>query len=338
MIDPTLKIWIPDETFKEAFTQSELGTWDECAFKWYLKYGHRIDAVGAYSFPQMFGTALHSSIADFYKTGDMGSCPLTVPDNTILSLEEEKKKEHWQIVLDATTEAYAAFFKDDLKLFKGYKQELEQVIEVEIEYKGVPIKLKGTLDHILIGKKDQLIIDTKSFTMMNDAQKESWQFRFQFFFYVWLAWMSPTFRQNSPARFMVNGIKKTQLRLNKGENLIQFKARIKKDILDDPGKYFWRDTMEFNQESIDRFEAELLNPKLDRIILLKGEAKLSKLSEGVWSNLHLAINKNTDACFNYSSVCPYLPICKSSFAENEDKYEQRKEKHPNYNEKVSDTP
>lgn len=338
MIDPTIKIWVPDETFTEAFTQSELGTWDECAYKWYLKYGHRIDAIGTYSWPLMFGTALHANIAEFYRGLPLPEVALEFPKGVVPSLEEEKKLEHWNVVLEATMQAYCEYFKDDLKAFKSFKQELEQVIEVEIEYKGIPIKLKGTLDHILIGKKDQLIIDTKSFTQNSPAQQAAWQFRFQFMFYVWLAWMSPTFRQNAPSRFMVNGVKKTQLRLNKAENLIQFKNRVYKDIIQDPGKYFWRDTMDFNQESIDRFEAELLNPKLDRIVELK--KSVNKSSKGsillpepfLNQNSYLAINKNTDACFNYSSVCPYLPICKSSFAENEDKYEQRKDKHPNYNE------
>jgi hypothetical protein len=324
--DPTETISIPPKTFTDAFTQSELGTWDQCAYKWYLQYAHRLEPVTGWAKPLVLGTAIHATLANFYR-GDSTIAPCTLPEGGDYTLEDEKDLEFLNVIEVAMMEIYFEYYADDLKIFKFGNENIEQVVEVEFEYKGVVIKLKGTLDLIQC-KLKQLIIDHKSAFRLDESLKDSWRMKFQFMFYVWLAFNSPTFRQKSPAKFMVNGIKKPELRVKKDESLSAFGFRIREDMRADPLKYFWREEMDFNLNTIKRFENEHLFPKLDRIVALQEESfENGKMDK---NSIFLAINKNTDACYNFNKPCAFLSICKSSFVENVDKYKQRQEKHSNY--------
>lgn len=326
IIDPTETISIPPNTFTDAFTQSELGTWDQCAYKWYLQYAHRLEPVSGWAKPLVLGTAIHASLANFYR-GDNTIVPCTLPEGGSYTLDDEKDLEFLNIIQEAMMEIYFEFYADDLKLFKLDTENIEQVIEVEFEYKGVIIRLKGTIDLIQC-KLKQLVIDHKSAFRFDEGLKDSWRMKFQFMFYVWLAFNSPTFRKKSPAKFMVNGIKKPELKLKQNESLSAFGFRIRDDMRQFPEKYFWREEMNFDLNTIKRFENEHLFPKLDRIVDLVVDRKADRRwPEG---KNYLAINKNTDACYNFNKPCAFLPICKSSFAENADKYRQRQEKHNNY--------
>jgi hypothetical protein len=245
------------------------------------------------------------------------------PEGACPTNEQEAKFEYMNAVLEATMEAYAQHYGLDVRGdFKVLEERIEEVVEVTIEYKGVTITLKGILDVIRIGKSKQKIWDHKSMGVLNAALTEAWKFRFQFMFYVWLAWNSPTFRKERPAFFMVNGVKKTLLRQKQTETLAAFTNRVTNDILARPSEYLWREEMEFDEGSIERFEKEHLFPKLDRIVQLMTAPKAME---------HLAINKNTDACWNYNKPCAFLPICSNNFEAEKDRYTQRVEKHTNYN-------
>jgi len=316
MKDPTINIEIPANALLE-FTQSELAEWDKCAFSWYLKYAHRLDLSGAYSISLMIGDAVHRTLAEWYRTKKLSIAQVSFPEGVVETTEDSKKLEEAQVQINAMCMAYVEWYKDDLKSFKINEGSVEEVVEVGIAYKGVSITLKGTLDRI-IGKKEQQIMDHKTCGLLNMAVKDAWQFKFQFLFYAWLVYNSPTFRQNAPAEFLVNAIKKTQLRQKQDESLAAFENRIYRDMLARPAEYFWREAMKFNANSMKRFERELLFPKLDRIVELHN------------NSMFLAINKNTDACWNYNRPCAFLPICSGTFAENVERYTQRKVKHSNY--------
>lgn len=328
MKDPTIQIEIPTDALLE-FTQSELAEWDKCAFSWYLRYAHRLSLSNSYSMALIIGDGLHSTLAEWYRNKKLKITTLRWPEGVVPTLEDEKKLEEAQVLVNAMSMAYAEWYKDDLKTFKIGEGQVEQVITVEIEYKGVPIKLKGTLDRI-IGTKSQQIMDHKSTGLLNSAVKDAWQFKFQFGFYEWLAFNSPTFRQSVPAEFMVNAIKKTQLRQKQDESLPAFENRIYRDMLERPAEYFWREAMKFNANSMKRFEEEHLNPKLDRIVAILSDTSDPRRAAMKPFFNFLGINKNTDACWNYNRPCQFLPICSGTFAENVERYTKRKVKHTNY--------
>lgn len=300
----------------QVFTQSEITLWDACPFKWYQRYYLQKSKKGELQWPLIVGTIWHMAMETFYRAKSV-ICPSVsehIPEDVVVSSEIQLEIQYWQQVLEATLQAYAIFFKDDFKQFKII--DLEKTLECEIEIDGVTFKLAGKIDMKgTRGKTDMIIFDHKTVSQISNSITEGWGYKFQFMFYLWLDW-----RVNGAGvnKFMVNAVRKTQLRQGKGEHIHTFAARVKTDILKRPADYFYRQDLDLTAEGILSFEKAILMPKLRRIAMLQNNRLDTSVLEV------LALNKNTDQCNMYGAQCEFFDLC---YHGENGKYKKRAVKH-----------
>jgi hypothetical protein len=215
---------------------------------------------------------------------------------------------------------------DDFKLFKfqDHDEDIEKLLDIIITFEGTKIRLKGVIDLMPEIASRGVIMDHKSAAALNFGVVSGWDFKFQFLFYAWIA------AKVYPGRFKritVNGVKKPQLKPKKDEHLKHYGLRIRDDILKNPDKYFYRNTIPILRGTMERFENEILRPKLHRIKLISNP----KTDQ---DTLRLVThNKNTNACFNYGYSCSYYNICTNSLKSEEHNYEKSTIKHPHHEQK-----
>lgn len=303
---------IRPDTFKAGFTQSEIGVWDDCAEKWYLSYNHQLRRRGGFEWYFVYGDGVHDTLAHWYSTGEEKVATLQLPDDIIADASIAYELKKWQAILDVQMERYFQFYREDLETWTPWA--VEEKVEVMFE----DIKLTGKIDlgYVLDAHpKNNICADHKTFGM---DDYEGWQFRFQFMFYMWLAQKATGRKMHA---FLVNGIKKPQLRQSKDESLESFAVRIKQDMIQVPDKYFQRHPLHMIKDSMKHFEDRVLRPKLDRIKLLTQATTPAIVIEA------LVRNQNTNNCVNYGSCCEFLPICKKGFKSEGHWYFKRDNKH-----------
>lgn len=297
------------ETFAGGFTQSEIGTWDDCAEKWYLGYNQLLEKIGGFEWHFVYGDGVHASLEHFYRTGTMEVATLQFPEGVNLTAAQEIERDMWQMILKVQMERYAEYYKDDLEAWDIW------AVEEVLEYEWEGVKLRGKLDLGFDSDAIPSISDHKSFGM---DDYEGWNFRFQFMFYWWLA-RKVTGRKIR--KFMVNGVKKPQLRLKKDESVASFGVRVLQDMIQVPDKYFVRVNLTSMKHSMEHFEERVLRPKINRIKLLTQEGTPAMIVES------LVRNQNSHNCVNYGSSCPFLPICKHGNIREGHFYRRRADKH-----------
>jgi len=302
-------------TFREGFTQSEICTWDDCAEKWYLGYNHNLEIKGGFEWHFVYGDAVHETLENFYKFGTEEVAALQFPEGTLLTSAQEYERDMWQGILEVQMERYFHRYQDDLEVFSPWVVEKE----VEVEFEGVKLRGKIDLGYDVDGGETNILSDHKTYGV---EDYEGWNFRFQFMFYIWLA--QKAFNRKV-RKFIVNGIKKPQLRQGKKESLPTFVTRIRQAHIQEPEKYFVRHTLPTIKQSMEHFEERVLRPKLERIKLLTQEGTSDIVIES------LVRNQNTNNCVKYGRACEFLPICKHGYKSPSQFYTQRPNKHRELN-------
>jgi len=299
------------QTFKEGFTQSEIGTWDDCAEKWYLSYNQRLEKKGGFEWHFVYGDAVHETLADFYRDGTEKIAALQFPEGTILTSQQEQERDMWQGILQVQMEQYFQFYADDLATWSTW------AVEETVEFTFRDVKLKGKIDvgHCVDGVKGNVLDDHKTYGL---DDYEGWNFRFQFMFYIWLVQKAKKIKID---KFLVNGIRKPQLRLGKNESVASFMVRVRQAMIQEPLKYFQRHPLPMIKNSMEHFEQRVLIPKVERIKLLTQAATPANIVEA------LARNQNTHTCVKYGSTCQFLSICKHGYLRDGHNYTRRETKH-----------
>lgn len=287
----------------QVFTQSEITLWDECPYKWYLRYQQRLDALHHISWALVVGSEWHECMEALYrekgKNANDISCNVAkhLHKSVVITTEIEKEIQYWNEVLEATVQAYAKFYVDDFKVF--VPTDFEKTLQVDVEIEGVNFSLAGKRD--MKGKfrgKGVGIWDHKTFGQISKSLTEGWGFKFQFMFYLWLDYKCDP--KNRATEFLVNGVKKTALRWKEGENIITFAARVHQDIMTRPETYFYRQSLDLTAEGIKAFEEKILMPKLKRIAMLQNHPESAEV---------IALSKNTEACNHWGGQCEYFANC-----------------------------
>lgn len=298
-------------TFAGGFTQSEIGTWDDCAEKWYLGYNHMLERRGGFEWYFVYGDAVHQTLQDFYRHGSEKVATLQFPEGVLLTAQQEHDRDMWQGILEAQMTQYFHHYADDLEVFSPW------VVEEDVEFEFEGVKLRGKIDlgyDTDTGDTD-LLMDHKTYGL---DDYEGWNFRFQFMFYIWLT--QKVFKRKV-RKFIVNGIRKPQLRQKQGESGESFIVRIKQAHVQEPLKYFTRHPLPMIKNSMEHFEARVLRPKLERIKLLTQSDTPDIVIES------LVRNQNTHNCVKYGATCQFLPICKHGWQREGHFYQQREQKH-----------
>lgn len=315
---------ISPQTITEGWTQSELSTLDQCGYKWYLQYNQRLYLPGGYSFALMFGTAWHSAMEQMYRTKfKRWSVPvLAFPEDATPKQEEEAELEYWQTVLEAMLTGYTTHYQDDAKFFDLSEGKVEYVADVDIVFDNQKIRLKGKLDMMGIYQLKVFMMDHKTTSLLNATVLRGWDFKFQFMFYVWLAYKLKLIK--NLRRFFVNAVKKPQIRQKQAESLDQFSNRLIADMRERPETYFFRQQLIMSANSIEHFEKTVLEPKLIKIALLQNP------STPLQTKQMIAFNRNTDACHSWGRTCQFFNICEHGLKNEIENFKQRETKHQEY--------
>lgn len=301
------------ENFALGFTQSEIGTWDDCAEKWYLGYNHMLRKRGEFAWYFVYGDAFHTTLSNWYATGISKIAGLQFPEDVILSNEQQADARKWQMILEVQMERYFTYYQDDLRAMKIWLNE-----EI-IEFTWQDVKLTGKIDlgYNLSGDSENVLMDHKSAGRFDPNALNGWQFRFQFMFYMWL---TEKVTKRKIGKFVVNGMKKPALKQGKDESVESYCIRIKQDMIQRPEEYFKRVPLPMIRGSMEHFEKRVLQPKIDRIKLL---------TQGTDSVMIDALvrNQNTNNCVKYGNTCQFLPICQNGFKAEGFQYILRENKH-----------
>ena len=299
---------IYDSTIREGFTQSELSLFSACAQKWDWRYNRRMDKPDYFSFPLVVGSAFHSAMEVLYQTKfeRVPIATLQIPPYTIPSSSDIEKIEYWNKVLTEMIKAYAVYWKrQDIKMeILSYEE------EIEVEYRG--FRLRGKID-LTLDRKGIFILDHKTTSRISKDIIAGWDFRFQFLFYLWLKVKSG---HKNVKGYGVNLVKKPELRIKSGEAIDSFAVRCFDDMVSEPEKYFYRDWYTIDQTTLNAFQVDVIDPKLDKLLLAKA------------GHDEIIRDKNTDECQRLGfAPCPYIDLCRHGYSNMKHLYRIRDKKH-----------
>lgn len=315
-------------TFSEGSTQSEITTFDVCPVKWYYHYNLLLSGGDA-NIDFAIGTAWHKIMAGIYtpESGeDWREVKCQYEEGAEKNQEHEALLEQWDKILQVYAERYIIKYKDEIANLQVLG--VEQEIDVTIPWKGTEIRLRGVVDlrGKLLGK--MMLFDHKTTSGLNSALMRGWEYRFQFMFYLWLA------RQvlsDMPDRLIINVMVKPTIRIKQTESLGAYLGRLRKEIIDDPNKYFYRQPLILTKGKMERFEQEVLFPKFDRIAMMQESTKsVEECGAQVLDTLEEIIpsfmGANTHSCIQFGKFCPFLGVCEGK--QDVNKLHVRKIKHP----------
>lgn len=311
MSDTTL---LRQESFVLGFTQSEIGTWDDCAEKWYLGYNHMLKRKGAWARYFVYGDAFHRTVSDWYRDGSEKVARLQFPTDAVFTGDDYDWRDLWQGILEVQMRRYFHYYADDLLMWTPFLN--EEIVTVEKW--GIKFTGKIDLGHVVDGHEGiHILTDHKSASRIDMNSVLGWHYRFQFMFYMWLAEQATGRKIH---KFVVNGLQKPSIKIKQGESVESFLARLEQDMIQRPEFYFKRIPLNRIQGSMEHFERRVLMPKVERIRILTQGADPVTIDS-------LVRNQNTNNCVKYGSVCQFLPICQNGWNAEKFQYIQRESKH-----------
>jgi hypothetical protein len=283
-------------TVAEGFTQSEFSEMS-CFQRWNNRYNQLLVKPGEIQFPFSVGSIFHDAMEQFYLTkGErVHVATLQFKETDVPSLVDIQKKDYWNHVIPAMVEAYMIYYKAD-----PIKYDILHVEkELDVVYRG--FRLRGKID-LKVRETDGIWIwDHKTMSRLNHSVVAGWDFRFQFMFYIWLMSMSDS---DFITGYVVNGVKKPELRVKQNESLPTFAARVREDMIINPDKYFFREKYPLTKDALAHFQTEVVDPKLDKLqfIIDNPTSSLAKA---------LMIDKNTSECQKWGGApCAYIDLCR----------------------------
>lgn len=300
----------------DGFTQSELTCMDDCGKKWFWRYHEQLTRRGSFHWSLVIGDAVHKTLEQMYATkGETWEVkPFRYPSGVILDPSDSAKEKLWYVIVDAMMTAYSQHYYRDFE-----EWEIEKIEEtVEVEFMGFKFKGKIDLRYRNIGSRLDWITDHKTTFRLGPDITAMWEFKFQFMFYLWLMWKSGRDDLNG---YQINAIRRPELRLGKTEGFPEFGERIRQDMVHEPQKYFYRNAIKFDVDMLRHFENRVLLPKVERLVLLSGDAYKYNAASAI------AHNMNTDACYRYGKPCEFLALCMQAPEDFLHEYDKRSSKH-----------
>lgn len=299
------------EMDRDGVTQSLISMWLSCRQKakfylqgWESKYAKEalID-----------GNIGHAVLEYAYLDVKVGKLKSPPDENKIRKytdiVEAMWRKEHNQIdskaramidkalaVMEVLLPIYFDYWKDDFKkkqwlsLEEKWKMSLPVV---GLDGKKVLIPLRGKKDGTFMGTKGTWLFETKFKAMIDEGGiSETLNFETQVMLYLLETWGSTS--SPVPRGCLYNIIRRTALRMNKSETVVQYAKRVKKDVEKRPEFYFIRMESPTSAKELLAFKIELTGLLTDMWNWWKGLSP------------HY---KNTYECIGKYGKCLYLPVC-----------------------------
>lgn len=190
-------------------------------------------------------------------------------------------------------DAYRVYYRTDLKRFKNLQT------EKKITFGLLPdVSFVAILDMLVQDQDGEwMLYDHKTTSRLGSNYLEQATISNQVLGYFYAA---RKFLGTWPKGIVYNVIVKPSIRPRKsqGETLDQFCNRLYQTYTKEPEKYFHREEILTNKVAVKEW--------LEEAIDIAKEIKAA-----IDSRNKTAFHKNTGACFDYGSVCPYFPVCTS---------------------------
>jgi hypothetical protein len=315
-------------SFVDGLTQSEIMTRMNCPRKWYYRYVLQKKKQGTFSWPLLFGDAVHHMLERYYRGADTEA---TVPDfrfedDIILRPDQTEEHEYWKRLAHVLVKYHNSYWRK----FDDQMEIIANEEEIIYNYRG--FKLRGKIDLcIRPSERDGIFpMDHKTTYIFNEQIFAGWTFRFQFLFYAWLWWRV---KGRYPAGVYVNAMRKPAERrsVKRQETIEEFVKRIEKNIQAEPQNYFKRERMPFERSTLQRFEQYTLNPIMTQYEMMDGLTRCTpqefKDAELYATAESLLLSMNTDHCQTFNRPCEFLDLCANNMNDYAMEYIQRRSKH-----------
>jgi hypothetical protein len=209
-------------------------------------------------------------------------------------------------------DAYAIYYKADPITWDIVHVERE----LDVMYRG--FRLRGKIDLKVKQKNGLWIVDHKTMSRLNRDVVAGWDFRFQFMFYIWLMSMID---KDKIEGYIVNGVKKPELRVKQNETIQGFAARVREDMIANPDKYFYREEYPITKGALEHFRLEVVDPYLDKLQFII-DNPTNPLANS------LMREKNTSECQKWGGApCPYIDACRHGLEKMRFLYTTKPQKH-----------
>ena len=309
-----LTFTLQPHTLAGGFTQSELSLMDECMKKWNLRYNNLLRPKGQFNWYHYVGNAWHTFQQLWReKKGDYDldkGVFSAIPKDTDRSGDFDKWIEYWAAVIPAYQREYA----------KMYAEEAAHdwlIVEKELSFEYLGFLIRGKID--LASAKPKFIRDFKSTTSAWLISPNGWHFKLQFMTYCWLMAKNYPDWAKGQFQFQLDIMQKPGLKQTKADTTWQGHIRrVVADVKERPEYYLTRSSALVTPESIQRFEDEVMTPKVQRLALCRDNPE---------ETVALLMNPNTNACNNFGNQCEFFEICDKGLKAGQFFFEKRPTKH-----------
>ena len=313
--EPKLDYHLSPLTLSEGFTQSELSLMDECMLKWNLRYNNLLTREGQFDWAHFIGGAWHMFQQLWRQTkGEYDLSVATfpeIPKGMLRDSEFEKKYVYWESVLPAYQQAYA-------KLYPEEATHEWMIVEEELAFSHLGHRVRGKID--LASDKPRFIRDFKTTVSAWLTSPNGWHFKLQFMLYCWLMARNNPKWAAKEFTFQMDMMQKPGLKETKQDaSWVGHIRRVCLDITKErPEYYLTRQSALITPEAINRFEDNVLTPKIQRLALIVDNPE---------ETLCLITNPNTNACNAFGNQCEFFEICEKGWGAGKFFFKNRRTKH-----------
>lgn len=306
---------IRPETLTEGFTQTELGTMDDCARKWNLGYNNKLERKDFFDWNLWIGELWHTFQHSWRSTKGKINPKIVeepvIPKNIARTSDFEQELDYWMNVMPTFQEEYIKFYAGEQKL--DYL-----ILEEELSAEFLGFKIRGKLD--LVDAKKRFIRDFKTTSSAWFIAPDGWHFKLQFMVYCWLMSKNHPEFTKDVFEFQLCILQKPALKKTDKETWPQHIQRTKADIQKRPEFYFQRKPAIIEPKMIRHFEETVLTPK---IMLIIGAQEQEKIT----GDQYILSNPNTNHCNAYNRKCQFWEICEKGWESGKHFFVERDKKH-----------
>lgn len=266
-----------------------------CRQKFSWQYLHRL-SPRAPSLPFLVGGLVHNGLERMYKSGGFdtyeergvveAACDKACMESSLTTQQSDKAWEQSAVVMGILGGYAKYYLKRDLAAWRVKEAEASFSYPLPNGWKAM-----GKRDMVVVRKSDgkvglvehktasrvdanyvsKLPLDAQIIGYANSIKKETGRL---------------------PSFVVYNVMKKSQLRRSQKETFDAFQRRIEQDYLLNPSVYYYRETLQFSERDVARYEEE--------------HNKFAREMERAIKEKYFY--KNTSECTRYGP-CPYMPLC-----------------------------
>jgi hypothetical protein len=236
------------------------------------------------------GNIFHDAVEMYYNTRKSdGLDPKALADTLEWIVEECKKKNDYlesndDVIVQGMVNGFVHNFQNSPYQIK------ESEILFDIPLENGEYHRCGKADAKIINEKGQLYLgEWKTATQIATYVKKI-QVDNQGNNYLW------AFEKDVPHGVIFRIAKKTQLRLKKSESIAEYRNRIHQDYVERPNENFHEEIVYLDKENLKRWKHEVCQ-------ICEQIREFTK-SDGWY--------RNTNACWNYNTLCSYHNICRTT--------------------------